>query len=641
MKKLLLIPLCFLILSPGLLEAGDRFGIKWDQKKISGAQVVEPAKDVEVVDLSEVDTILGNFSSTNGGIGDMTKSVYDPTAVEGDTFDRANMNGFQIASTVSDFNDAVIHVNLQTNVESHVAGDDTSCKITRNVGDITKYDRAECDYHIQGVEYHLAAAVAVDPGFSIGENHKWIMVNDSGVVVTQDATPSRAQKRTMLVLARIQAKGNQTGTGSDISDLGVLDHRYLMSEEGYRNEDYLDRVFGGLFVDGGLITENVTPLHLDISSGELYSSDRTQQTWGAFTNLSGLNVFHSSTSIVVQEETFVVDQVNWDNGENLTPMTNNNYHCGHTLLMPQRGTQDAEFDRLRVIMVHCDSEHSDLQGAIDAGISYGPFISKAVSGLVPLVQVLVKKNTGIVEIIDYRDRIGAAGGSITSGAVTLQGAYNNSSPGSSEIVLNAAQDGFTISDNATPVGDLFKLNNFANTTSYMRVDPTGAEFNVPFDIIAGDAATAKARVGGMIGWDTTTFSSPADTVENDAIVISVDADVLSTDGKTLRITAFGTTSANTNDKTFKLYFGSSIISNSLAVAFNDRAWRIEADVIRTGVGAQKSIGAWRATAQPDRVAYMAPSEDETGSIDVKITQENGTANAGDCVVEGMFIELLN
>ena len=38
-------------------------------------------------------------------------------------------------------------------------------------------------------------------------------------------------------------------------------------------------------------------------------------------------------------------------------------------------------------------------------------------------------------------------------------------------MLNTAQDGFTISDNATPVGDLFKINDFANTVSYLKVAP--------------------------------------------------------------------------------------------------------------------------------------------------------------------------
>ena len=39
--------------------------------------------------------------------GDMTKAVYDPTAVSGDAFARANMTGTQLASTISDFDTEV------------------------------------------------------------------------------------------------------------------------------------------------------------------------------------------------------------------------------------------------------------------------------------------------------------------------------------------------------------------------------------------------------------------------------------------------------------------------------------------------------------------------------------------------------
>jgi hypothetical protein len=445
---------------------------------------------------SQLNSLETNFTNFTGNVDAKTLQGYSSA----EFFNRSNHTGFQTASTISDFNDTVIKSNLQTGIETHAPGDDGSCKITRNSGDITKYDRSLCHYHIQGIEYEIAASTVNDPGFGAGGNHRWVLVNSAGILL-QTATPTRTQKRTALVLARIQAEAGQLGPGSDISDLGVMDFRYLTSEEGYHNEDYLSRVFGGLFVDGGLITENgSTPNQLDISAGELYHAQRGQQTWGSFTNISGLHVYHNSTSIIVDKETLIIDQVNYDNGLNLVPMSNNNYHCGHTVLMTPRGTQDAEFSTIRVFYIHCTTQHSDLQGALDAGIDYGPFISKAVSGLVPLAQVVVKKNTGIVDIIDYRDRIGAAGGSIVAGSITLQGAYNNSSPGASEIILNAAQDGFVISDNSTSVTDLFKINNFANTTTYFQVDTSGIQASGGIEREVAPTMANYSIIGAFVDW---------------------------------------------------------------------------------------------------------------------------------------------
>ena len=416
-------------------------------------------------------------------------------------------------STVGDdFINAVLEATLSSGIDSHTAGDDTTCRVTRNSGDITKVDIEDCIVHIQGAHYEFDAATLVDPEFGVGENDRWLGYNTVSLV-SQEGAFTDEQQRTVMPIARIQAIVGQTGSGSDISDVGVLNQRYLISEDGYRWDVYLENALGSLFETGGLITENSgTDRNLDLSSGALWPPTKEKQSWGAFTNLSGLHLRHVSGSWVATEKTLNMDNVNYDDGTDLTAMMNNNYHCSHTLLMSPRGTQDTEFSRLRVFWVHCQSEWSDLQDAIDSGLDFGPFTDSATSGLVPLAQVIVKKNTSnIVSIIDARPRIGLAGGSITTAAVTLQGAYNNSSPGASEIILNTAQDGFTISDNATPVGDLFKVNNFANTTSFFKVDPDGVTVDggvrAPFKLISS-TYTATASDHTLVGFGTHTTTLP-------------------------------------------------------------------------------------------------------------------------------------
>lgn len=392
-----------------------------------------------------------------------------------DTVILDNLSGLT-ASSISDFGNSVLELGLSWGIDSHEIGDDNSCKVTFTSWTSNLVDIAPCEAHWNGREIGpFDNLTGIDPGFGVGENSAHFGIYSSGLI-KQESHFTPAQQVNIIPIARIQAKGNCTGPGCPISDVGILNERYLISEDSRRNSVYLENVLGSVVTTGGVLTENVVnDLQLDISTGEMWTPGREEQTWPSFTNISGLHTFHNSTSLtVVPDVTFVMDNVNYDNGDNLVPMQNNNFHCSHSLFMSSRGTQDAEFDRLRLIWVHCTSEWNNLQDAIDSGIDFGPFIDQATSGLVPLAQVIVKKNSpNIILIENIRQGMGAVSAGTTT---TLQGAYNNSSPGSSEIVLNAAQDGFVISDNATPVGGTLRaMNNFTNTTSYTRTDASGFE----------------------------------------------------------------------------------------------------------------------------------------------------------------------
>ena len=78
------------------------------------------------------------------------------------------------------------------------------------------------------------------------------------------------------------------------------------------------------------------------------------------------------------------------------------------------------------------------------------------------------------------------------------------------------------------------------------------------DIRAGDG-TGTAQLGGVLDVNTTQYSTPADTDPHDAITYTIPANTINTDGKIIRMKAFGTTAANANNKNFRLYFGMKII----------------------------------------------------------------------------------
>ena len=151
------------------------------------------------------------------------------------------------------------------------------------------------------------------------------------------------------------------------------------------------------------------------------------------------------------------------------------------------------------------------------------------------------------------------------------------------------------------------------------------------------------HIAGVLDVNTTQYSTPADTDTHDAVTYTLPAGTLSIDGKTVRVKAFGEFAANGNTKTVGVNFGTTGSLFTASSTPNNTDWTLEVDIIRTGVGGQKTIGFVRGvtTTSSGRAYYWAISEDETVAIDIAITVKNGTATAGDVVFEGMIVELLN
>ena len=78
---------------------------------------------------------------------------------------------------------------------------------------------------------------------------------------------------------------------------------------------------------------------------------------------------------------------------------------------------------------------------------------------------------------------------------------------------------------------------------------------------------------------------------------------------------------------------------------NNKNWRSESLIIRSGAGAQDIAGKHLVMSTTGFTGGMlnttTSAEDETGAIVIKVTAQNAVAAAGDIVVEGMMIELLN
>lgn len=118
------------------------------------------------------------------------------------------------------------------------------------------------------------------------------------------------------------------------------------------------------------------------------------------------------------------------------------------------------------------------------------------------------------------------------------------------------------------------------------------------------------------------------TSETDLLSYALPAGVLSADGQALRIRAWCSTAANANNKTVKLYFGSTVISNSGARAVNGGAMVVDGVVIRTAAATQAAVGThWAQSISVDATAPSTPTETLAGAVTIKVTGQSGTASS--------------
>lgn len=155
--------------------------------------------------------------------------------------------------------------------------------------------------------------------------------------------------------------------------------------------------------------------------------------------------------------------------------------------------------------------------------------------------------------------------------------------------------------------------------------------------------TATAALGGVLTVNTTSAGTGADTNETDLWTYSLPANTLVTTGKTLRITVFGTTAANANAKTVKVYFGSTNFAIMSGGTTSGAGWSGTFLVTRTGASAQnfvRVIGLYGAGVTVDNPSLLTVTETETSAIVIKVTGQNGSASANDIVFKQAIVECL-
>lgn len=210
-----------------------------------------------------------------------------------------------------------------------------------------------------------------------------------------------------------------------------------------------------------------------------------------------------------------------------------------------------------------------------------------------------------------------AGGTIT-GALTVNGAQTNTT---------------TLDVQGTVT--LSTLLNVSGVVTLGNADST----------VKAGASTETMKLGGVIDVDSTQQGTGANTSDTVLRTYTLPANAFNANGRVLKITAWGSFGANANAKTVRIKWnglaGTTVVANTLSV--NNQNWIAIGHIVRTGSNTQDTFG-YTLISSPsqDLVAtFGTAAVTDTGTIDIVISGQNGSAVANDIRYEGSIIEFLN
>lgn len=144
---------------------------------------------------------------------------------------------------------------------------------------------------------------------------------------------------------------------------------------------------------------------------------------------------------------------------------------------------------------------------------------------------------------------------------------------------------------------------------------------------------------GLITYDSTEAGCSGSS-ETDLISYSLPASSLSSNGDAVRVRIAGTTAANSNTKTIRLYFGASVvISNDITTAPSNKAWDFEALIFRDSSSTQEFVATGRVGAVLQTTAMSSLSATMSGAITIKVTGQGAATN--DITAKFLSVEFLN
>ncbi|MFO0733758.1 MAG: hypothetical protein U0361_22925 [Nitrospiraceae bacterium] len=185
-------------------------------------------------------------------------------------------------------------------------------------------------------------------------------------------------------------------------------------------------------------------------------------------------------------------------------------------------------------------------------------------------------------------------------------------------------------------------------TGFLRVDTVGLyEINMAGGATPPSPNVLQQEMGGSAIFapslqraycTTTATGTDANTSEKDLATFDLPANLFFTNNAGVWLEAWGTTAANANNKTMKLYFGgSSLVTNSVNPSPNNLGWMARATVHRRGSGSQSYWATMTVGGNLQGTGVNSLSVTDTSAITVKATGQNGTGNANEIVLQGFCV----
>lgn len=150
------------------------------------------------------------------------------------------------------------------------------------------------------------------------------------------------------------------------------------------------------------------------------------------------------------------------------------------------------------------------------------------------------------------------------------------------------------------------------------------------------------KLGAAPPWVNLADVSNSLAAETDLHSYTIPAAHFNVNGRAIRLTAWGSSAANTNTKTLRLKFGSTpvtVVLNPTQTAPNNLPWRVQAMIARTGSNAQKLYVNVQLGTAVELISTVTGAENDSNPLVLKITGQ-GSAS-GDLTIRGSMVEYLS
>jgi hypothetical protein len=250
----------------------------------------------------------------------------------------------------------------------------------------------------------------------------FIYFNNNGTLVSNGAQPDT---RFNILLGRVVTNG----TGIEFIDATplVAEHTSNLILNNLRE------AVGSIYANGSIVTENATPLNLDVTGGEYYYGETEFRPSGG-TGITFTSVYGQGTGVITGQT--AVNNTQYDVSGTLTALTAGYYAKGSLYLIGDGANEKYYF-------VFAEAEYSTLLAVQQADIPLPP---NTFSGSMVLIAgiIIQEGNANIVQVIDQRPIIGFRSFGVTASAdhlslLNLNGGVNGDGGHTNMFTVNGAK----------------------------------------------------------------------------------------------------------------------------------------------------------------------------------------------------------